>query len=54
MTERPAKSHGRKAIRPSLKPASLMDEEPDLVGVPLSVLPIIQKCLQRDQERADG
>jgi tRNA (guanine37-N1)-methyltransferase len=29
----PTKSHGRKAIRPMLKPASLMDEEPDLVGV---------------------
>ena len=27
------KSHGRKAIRPTLKPASLMDEAPDLVGV---------------------
>ncbi len=33
MTDRPAKSHGRKAIRPSLKPASLMDEVPDLVGI---------------------
>ena len=27
------KSHGRKAIRPTLKPQSLMDEAPDLVGV---------------------
>jgi tRNA (guanine37-N1)-methyltransferase len=27
------KSHGRKAIRASLKPSSLMDEAPDLVGV---------------------
>jgi len=27
------KSHGRKAIRPTLKPSSLMDEAPDLVGV---------------------
>ena len=33
MSEKPAKSHGRKAIRPSLKPASLLDEAPDLVGV---------------------
>ncbi|MEO0864850.1 MAG: tRNA (guanosine(37)-N1)-methyltransferase TrmD, partial [Pseudomonadota bacterium] len=29
----PPKSHGRKAIRPTLKPSSLMDEAPDLVGV---------------------
>lgn len=29
----PTKSHGRKAIRPTLKPSSLMDEAPDLVGV---------------------
>lgn len=29
----PSKSHGRKAIRPTLKPSSLMDEAPDLVGV---------------------
>ncbi|MEM6373375.1 MAG: tRNA (guanosine(37)-N1)-methyltransferase TrmD [Pseudomonadota bacterium] len=27
------KSHGRKAIRPTLTPTSLMDEAPDLVGV---------------------
>ncbi|MEO0937837.1 MAG: tRNA (guanosine(37)-N1)-methyltransferase TrmD [Pseudomonadota bacterium] len=27
------RSHGRKAIRPTLKPSSLMDEAPDLVGV---------------------
>lgn len=27
------KSHGRKAIRPTLTPRSLMDEAPDLVGV---------------------
>ncbi|MEM8579341.1 MAG: tRNA (guanosine(37)-N1)-methyltransferase TrmD [Pseudomonadota bacterium] len=27
------KSHGRKAIRPTLVPSSLMDEAPDLVGV---------------------
>ncbi|WP_299146976.1 tRNA (guanosine(37)-N1)-methyltransferase TrmD [uncultured Tateyamaria sp.] len=27
------KSHGRKSIRPTLKPASLMDETPDLVGI---------------------
>ena len=27
------KSHGRKAIRPTLQPSSLMDEAPDLVGV---------------------
>lgn len=33
MTDTPSRSHGRKAIRPTLKPASLMDEEPDLVGV---------------------
>lgn len=29
----PTKSHGRKAIRPTLKPTSLMDEAPDFVGV---------------------
>ncbi|NRB01739.1 MAG: tRNA (guanosine(37)-N1)-methyltransferase TrmD [Rhodobacteraceae bacterium] len=29
----PQKSYGRKAIRPTLKPSSLMDEAPDLVGV---------------------
>ena len=29
----PTKSHGRKAIRPTLKPSSLMEEAPDLVGV---------------------
>ena len=33
MSDNPAKSHGRKAIRPTLKPQSLMDEAPDLVGV---------------------
>ncbi|WP_246036045.1 tRNA (guanosine(37)-N1)-methyltransferase TrmD [Aliishimia ponticola] len=33
MTQLPSKSHGRKAIRPTLKPQSLMDEAPDLVGV---------------------
>ena len=27
------KSHGRKAIRPTVQPTSLMDEAPDLVGV---------------------
>lgn len=32
MTDKP-RSHGRKAIRPTLKPRSLMDEPPDLVGV---------------------
>ncbi|MEP4196561.1 MAG: tRNA (guanosine(37)-N1)-methyltransferase TrmD [Aliishimia sp.] len=30
---KPTKSHGRKAIRPTLIPRSLMDEAPDLVGV---------------------
>jgi tRNA (guanine37-N1)-methyltransferase len=29
----PNKSHGRKTIRPTLKPQSLMDEAPDLAGV---------------------
>jgi tRNA (guanine37-N1)-methyltransferase len=29
----PSKSHGRKAIRPTLTPRSLMEEAPDLVGV---------------------
>lgn len=29
----PTKSHGRKAIRPTSRPSSLMDEAPDLVGV---------------------
>ena len=29
----PTKSHGRKAIRPTLKPTSLMEESPDLIGV---------------------
>ena len=33
MTSDAPKSHGRKAIRPTLKPTSLMDEAPDLVGV---------------------
>lgn len=33
MTDRQAKSHRRKAIRPSLTPASLVDEAPHLVGV---------------------
>ena len=29
----PTKSHGRKAIRPTLKPTSLMEESPDLIDV---------------------
>lgn len=29
----PTRSHGRKAIRPTLRPSSLMDEAPDFVGV---------------------
>ncbi|MEL6464635.1 MAG: tRNA (guanosine(37)-N1)-methyltransferase TrmD [Pseudomonadota bacterium] len=29
----PSKSHGRKTIHPTLKPVSLMDEPPELVGV---------------------
>jgi len=33
MTESPHKSHGRKAIRPTLKPRALMTDTPDLVGV---------------------
>lgn len=33
MADTPLKSHGRKAIRPTLTPSSLMDEAPDLVGV---------------------
>ncbi|MEM6759844.1 MAG: tRNA (guanosine(37)-N1)-methyltransferase TrmD [Pseudomonadota bacterium] len=33
MTDNTPKSHGRKAIRPTLKPTSLMDEAADLVGV---------------------
>ncbi len=33
MTGKPARSHGRKAIRPSMTPTSLMDEPADLVGV---------------------
>lgn len=33
MSNPPSKSHGRKAIRPTLIPRSLMDEAPDLVGV---------------------
>ena len=33
MSDTPPKSHGRKVIRPTLKPSSLMDEAPDLVGV---------------------
>lgn len=32
-TNGPPKSHGRKSIRANLKPRSLMDETPDLVGV---------------------
>ena len=31
--EPPSKSHGRKALRPTLQPRSLMDEPPDLVGI---------------------
>ena len=33
MTDQPAKSHGRKAIRPTLKPRELMTPTPDLHGV---------------------
>ncbi|WP_050605274.1 tRNA (guanosine(37)-N1)-methyltransferase TrmD [Ruegeria sp. 6PALISEP08] len=33
MTEKPSKSHGRKAIRPTLKPRELMTPTPDLHGV---------------------
>ncbi|MVO17741.1 tRNA (guanosine(37)-N1)-methyltransferase TrmD [Parasedimentitalea huanghaiensis] len=33
MSDTPSKSHGRKAIRPSLKPRELMTPTPDLVGV---------------------
>jgi tRNA (guanine37-N1)-methyltransferase len=33
MSDPKPKSHGRKAIRPTLVPRSLMDEAPDLVGV---------------------
>ncbi|SDX56377.1 tRNA (Guanine37-N(1)-) methyltransferase [Ruegeria halocynthiae] len=33
MTENPGKSHGRKAIRPALKPRELMTPTPDLHGV---------------------
>jgi len=33
MTEKPNRSHGRKAIRASLKPRELMTPTPDLVGV---------------------
>ncbi|NOD99369.1 tRNA (guanosine(37)-N1)-methyltransferase TrmD [Ruegeria sp. HKCCD6228] len=33
MTEKPSRSHGRKAIRPSLKPRELMTPSPDLHGV---------------------
>lgn len=33
MTDKTPRSHGRKAIRPTLQPSSLMDEAPDLVGV---------------------
>ncbi len=33
MTETPGKSHGRKAIRPTLKPRELMTPTPDLHGV---------------------
>ncbi|MEX0320001.1 MAG: tRNA (guanosine(37)-N1)-methyltransferase TrmD [Ruegeria sp.] len=33
MSDTPAKSHGRKAIRPTLKPRELMTPTPDLVGV---------------------
>ncbi|MEX0276596.1 MAG: tRNA (guanosine(37)-N1)-methyltransferase TrmD [Ruegeria sp.] len=33
MTDQPGKSHGRKAIRPTLKPRELMTPTPDLHGV---------------------
>ena len=33
MTDKPSKSHGRKAIRPTLKPRELMTPTPDLHGV---------------------
>ena len=33
MTDKPGKSHGRKAIRPTLKPRELMTPTPDLHGV---------------------
>ncbi|WP_299286550.1 tRNA (guanosine(37)-N1)-methyltransferase TrmD [uncultured Tateyamaria sp.] len=33
MTTSKPKSHGRKSIRPTLTPTSLMDETPDLVGI---------------------
>lgn len=33
MTEKPSRSHGRKAIRPSLKPRELMTPSPNLHGV---------------------
>ena len=33
MTDTPNKSHGRKAIRSTLKPRALMTDTPDLVGV---------------------
>lgn len=33
MTEKPSRSHGRKAIRPALKPRELMTPSPDLHGV---------------------
>ncbi|NOD65360.1 MULTISPECIES: tRNA (guanosine(37)-N1)-methyltransferase TrmD [unclassified Ruegeria] len=33
MTDKPSKSHGRKAIRPTLKPHELMTPTPDLHGV---------------------
>ena len=33
MSEGPGRSHGRKAMRPTLKPRALLEEPPDLVGV---------------------
>jgi tRNA (guanine37-N1)-methyltransferase len=33
MTDEPTRSHGRKAIRPSLKPRELMTDTPELAGV---------------------
>lgn len=32
MTDTPSKSHGRKAIRPTLQPRALIEDTPDLVG----------------------
>ena len=33
MTDKPSKSYGRKAIRPTLKPRELLTPTPDLHGV---------------------